>query len=200
MRVSIFDQHFRKLQTRLRLLSMETILLLAHVEADGSLPSPPAKRCTPPRSEQAIAGSNLFVGLAGESVQAAADSIAACPATKYFWRGGRGVCASRATPRRGGGGSACQAAQATMVVAPATSRWNRVLPGVAQRLGGRVDTHVTGIGDAGGKPAISRWYYRQRMEAVAAHERSGPGSCSLIPAARRRATAARARRRSNWSP
>jgi electron transfer flavoprotein alpha subunit len=37
---------------------------------------------------------------------------------------------------------------------------------VAQRLGGRVDSHVTGIGDAGGKPAVNRWYYRQRMEAT----------------------------------
>ncbi len=34
------------------------------------------------------------------------------------------------------------------IVAPATSRWNRVLPGVAQRLGGRADTHVTGLSAA----------------------------------------------------
>jgi electron transfer flavoprotein alpha subunit len=60
----------------------------------------------------------------------------------------------------------CKAAQATIVVAPATSRWARVLPGVAQRLGGRADTHVTGVAEAGGKPAISRWYYRQRMEGT----------------------------------
>jgi electron transfer flavoprotein alpha subunit len=41
-----------------------------------------------------------------------------------------------------------------------------VLPGVAQRFGGRVDTHVTGVGEVGGKPSISRWYYRQRMEGT----------------------------------
>jgi len=40
------------------------------------------------------------------------------------------------------------------------------LPGVAQRLGGRVDSHLTGIGAAAGKPTVSRWYYRQRMEAT----------------------------------
>jgi electron transfer flavoprotein alpha subunit len=41
------------------------------------------------------------------------------------------------------------------------------LAGVAQRLGGRADTHVTGVSAPGGKlPGISRWYYRQRMEAV----------------------------------
>jgi electron transfer flavoprotein alpha subunit len=46
---------------------------------------------------------------------------------------------------------------------PHTSRWGRVASGVAARLGGRADTHVTGI-TAG--PSVTRWYYRQRMEAV----------------------------------
>jgi electron transfer flavoprotein alpha subunit len=41
-----------------------------------------------------------------------------------------------------------------------------VLAGVAQRLGGRVDTHVTGVAESGGKPAVNRWFYRQRMEAT----------------------------------
>jgi electron transfer flavoprotein alpha subunit len=62
----------------------------------------------------------------------------------------------------------CKAASATIVVAPATSRWNRALAGVAQRLGGRADTHVTGVAESGGKPVINRWYYRQRMEATMA--------------------------------
>ena len=31
--------------------------------------------------------------------------------------------------------------QASVVIAPATSRWNRVMAGVAQRLDGRIDTH-----------------------------------------------------------
>ena len=70
----------------------------------------------------------------------------------------------------------CKAAQATMVVAPATSRWNRVLPGVAQRLGGRADTHVTGMSVNGDKVSVNRWYYRQRMEATLQRERNGHGS------------------------
>jgi electron transfer flavoprotein alpha subunit len=41
-----------------------------------------------------------------------------------------------------------------------------VLPGVAQRLGGRADTHVTGVAVADGKISINRWFYRQRMEGV----------------------------------
>ncbi|MGB8931759.1 MAG: electron transfer flavoprotein subunit alpha, partial [Anaeromyxobacteraceae bacterium] len=36
---------------------------------------------------------------------------------------------------------------------------------VAQRLGGRIDTHVTQLASEGGV-AISRWYYKQRIEAT----------------------------------
>jgi len=57
-------------------------------------------------------------------------------------------------------------AQATVIVAAGTSRVNRVLPGVAHRLTGRVDTHVTGLSVENGAVSVTRWYYRQRMEAV----------------------------------
>jgi electron transfer flavoprotein alpha subunit len=41
-----------------------------------------------------------------------------------------------------------------------------VLAGVAARLGARIDTHVTGLAVAAGAVSVSRWYYRQRMEAT----------------------------------
>jgi electron transfer flavoprotein alpha subunit len=41
-----------------------------------------------------------------------------------------------------------------------------VLAGVAQRLGGRVDTHITAISATNGVVSANRWYYRQRMEGV----------------------------------
>jgi electron transfer flavoprotein alpha subunit len=37
---------------------------------------------------------------------------------------------------------------------------------VAYRLGGRVDTHATNVAAENGAPAVTRWFYRQRMEAV----------------------------------
>jgi electron transfer flavoprotein alpha subunit len=64
------------------------------------------------------------------------------------------------------GEALARAAGATLILAPAGSRWNRTLPGVARRLGGRIDTHVTGLAAADGKPAVTRWYYRQRMEGT----------------------------------
>ena len=146
---------------------METILLLAHTEADGSLPKSAREALHAAATlHKSIAGLKLVVGLVGENVQAAANSIAACPATKYFGAAGKDFAQSRYATDAAAGEAICKAAQATLVVAPATSRWNRVLPGVAQRLGGRADTHVTGVSVSGDKVTVSRWYYRQRLEAA----------------------------------
>jgi electron transfer flavoprotein alpha subunit len=146
---------------------METILLLVQTEPDGSLAKSAREALRAARSfNQANAGSQLCVGLIGENIQSAANSIAGCPASKYFGVVGAEFGQSRYATDAAAAEAICQAAQATIVVAPATSRWNRALPGVAQRLGGRVDTHVTGVTDLGGRPAIQRWHYRQRMEAT----------------------------------
>lgn len=146
---------------------METILLVAHTEGDGSLARAAREALHAARTlNKAIDASNFFIGLVGENVQAAADSVASCPATKYFGVAGAEFAQARYATDAAAAEAICKAAQATIVVAPATSRWNRVLSGVAQRLGGRVDTHVTGVAATDGKPAISRWYYRQRMEGT----------------------------------
>jgi electron transfer flavoprotein alpha subunit len=148
---------------------METFLLLAHTEADGSLAKSAREALHAARTlNKAITDSKLVVGLVGESVQAAADSIAGCPATQYFGVAGAEFGQSRYATDAAAAEAICKASAATIVVAPATARWNRALPGVAQRLGGRTDTHVSGVTNAGDQPAISRWYYRQRMEATVA--------------------------------
>jgi electron transfer flavoprotein alpha subunit len=58
-----------------------------------------------------------------------------------------------------------KASGATIVIAPATSRLQRIIAGVAQRVGGKVDTHLTELNAEGGAPLITRWFYRQRMFA-----------------------------------
>jgi len=42
----------------------------------------------------------------------------------------------------------------------------RVMPGVAQRVQGRVDTHITALEVIDGAVSARRWFYRQRLEAV----------------------------------
>jgi electron transfer flavoprotein alpha subunit len=44
------------------------------------------------------------------------------------------------------------------------------MPGVAQRVDGRIDTHVTTLHVEAGAPQIERWYYRQRMIARLSRE------------------------------
>jgi electron transfer flavoprotein alpha subunit len=146
---------------------METILVLAHTENDGLLAKSAREALHAAATlHKSLAGSKLVVGLIGENAEAAANSIAACPATKYFGVSGADFSQSRYATDAASAEAICKAAQATVVVAPATSRWARVLPGVAQRLGGRADTHVTDAAVVDGKISVSRWYYRQRMEGV----------------------------------
>ena len=146
---------------------METILFLAHTEADGSLGKAALETLSAARAlAGALPGSNLVVGLAGEQTQPAANQIAACGAIKFLAVAGTAFAQPRYASDAAAAEALCRAAQATLVLAPATQRWNRVLPGVACRLQGRADTHVTAVTVNGGQPAVSRWYYRQRIEAT----------------------------------
>jgi electron transfer flavoprotein alpha subunit len=121
---------------------MEKILVLAHVEEDGSLAKPALEALTAAKSlQETLPGSSLAVSAVEFSQPRYATDAAAAEAL-------------------------ARASGATVVIAAATSRWSRCLAGVAQRLNGRVDTHVTGISFLEGKITVSRWYYRQRMEAL----------------------------------
>ena len=146
---------------------MDTILLLAHVDADGSLAKPAREALTAARFlKAALAGSTLCVGLVGAAVQAAADVIADCGADRFVGVAGEAFAPSRYATDALAAETICREAGATLVISAGTSRWCRTLPGVAYRLGGRADTHVTGLPIADGAVSISRWYYRQRMEAT----------------------------------
>jgi electron transfer flavoprotein alpha subunit len=146
---------------------METILLLANTEADGAFAKPALEALGGAKTlAAALPGSKLLIGLVGQTIQPAADAIANCGATAFLGVAGADFAPARYATDAAAAEALAKAAQATLILAPATSRWNRVLPGVAQRLSGRADTHVTGLSANNGAPAVSRWYYRQRMEAV----------------------------------
>ena len=145
---------------------MQTSLLLIHTEADGSLAKSAFESLQAAQSlALGLGGAPLSVGLVGERVQDAANQIAG-GASKFYAVEGADFAQPRYASDAAAAEAIAKAAQAAIVLAPATSRWSRVLSGVAQRLGGRVETHVTGIAVQGGEASVSRWYYRQRMEAV----------------------------------
>ncbi len=147
--------------------NMEIILFLAHTEADGSLAKPALEALGAAKSlNVAQVGSQLAIGLIGENTSGAANQIATCGAAKFLSVAGADFAQARYATDAAAAEALCKAAQATLVVAPATSRFNRCLAGVAQRVGGRADTHVAGLSAADGKVSVTRWYYRQRMEGT----------------------------------
>jgi electron transfer flavoprotein alpha subunit len=145
---------------------VDTILILMHVEKDA-VPAKSTLEALGAAKDIAEAwGATLAVGLVGESLQATANHIAGCGAARFLGVEG----AEFSQPRYGSDIAAaeaiCRAANPTIVIVRVTSRWNRVAAGLAHRLGGRADTHVTDLVATNDGVTISRWYYRQRMEAV----------------------------------
>ena len=141
---------------------METILLLAHTEADGTL----AKAALEALAAAKALGGELHIGLVGAQVQPAADQVANAGAARILAVSGEAFAQPRYATDAAAAEALCRASGAAIVVAPTTSRWSRALPGVAFRLNGRVDTHATSLAMINGVPAVARWFYRQRMEAV----------------------------------
>jgi electron transfer flavoprotein alpha subunit len=145
---------------------METILFLTPTEAGAPLPKNALEALAATSELAGKLGTSFCAGLWGADPQAAADSIASCGASKFLAVAGPEFADARYATDAAAATALCQAAGASVVTGPASSRWNRVLAGVAHRLGGRADSHVTGLSIGDGAPAIARWYYRQRMEGV----------------------------------
>jgi electron transfer flavoprotein alpha subunit len=141
---------------------VESILLLAHTEADGSLARPALEALAAAKN----LGGPLHIGLVGAQVQPAADQVAGAGAARILAVSGEAFGQPRYATDAAAAEALCRASGAAIVIAPSTSRWSRALAGVAFRLGGRVDTHATALAIQKGGPAVTRWFYRQRMEGV----------------------------------
>lgn len=162
---------------------METILFLAHTEADGSLSKGAREALATAAGLSRGLGAALAVGLWGESVQGAADAAAGCGAAQFLAVSGAEFACGRFATDAAAAEALVRAAGATVVIAPTTSRVSRALPGVVPRLGGRIDTHVAGIEAAAGMIRVRRWYYRQRLLAALTRSQRpwflvvDPGAC-----------------------
>jgi electron transfer flavoprotein alpha subunit len=140
---------------------VEKVLLLAHTEPDGSLGKPAREAL----GAALALGGELTLGLVGSAIQPAADEIAGCGA-RLMAVEGEPFAQPRYATDAAAAEALARAAGAGLVLAAHTSRWARALPGVAVRLNGRVDTHAARIAIVNEVPAVTRWFYRQRMEAV----------------------------------
>jgi electron transfer flavoprotein alpha subunit len=144
----------------------QNILFLAHVDESGAaMPKAAYDALGAALDVAAKLGASLTVGLVGESVQCLANAIATAGA-KILAVAGSDFAHPRYATDAAALEAICKAASPRIVLAPATSRFLRVLPGVAQRLHGSVDTHVTSLEVTNGALTAKRWFYRQRLEAV----------------------------------
>lgn len=146
---------------------MTTILLLAHAEPDGTVGKPAREALG---AALALCGTlpeaTLSVGVIGERASVAAGALSGCGAQRLLAVEGAAFAQPRYASDVAAAVAAAKAVAAAVVIVPATARWNRVVAGAAHRLGGRAETHVTGLKGVDGVVRVTRWYYRQRMEAV----------------------------------
>lgn len=174
---------------------MEKILMIAAVEEDGTLAKSAFEALAVAKTlQQGLSGSELVLGLIGADVSAAADSVASCGASRILAVSDPQLKEGKYATDAAAVEAMAKAASATLVVAPGTSRMHRFLSGVARRMNGRIDTHATEVAVDGTSPAVTRWYYRQRMTAVLKRSQRpwfitvDPGSMAPHPAASGKAT------------
>jgi electron transfer flavoprotein alpha subunit len=145
---------------------METILFLSHTEQDGTLPKAGVEALGAAKELADGLGGQLVVAVFGETTAPAAAQLAGSGAKRALAVTGAEFAQARYPTDAAAAEALAKASGATIVLAPSTSRLARVLPGVSHRLGGRVDTHATAIAAKDGAATLTRWFYRQRMEAT----------------------------------
>ncbi len=145
---------------------MDTILYLAHTEADGTLSKHTLEALTTAANLSTSLHATLVAGIVGGDVAAAAKQIGGCKAARFLAVGGGDFAQSRYATDAAAAEAIVRTSGATIVIAGGTTRWSRALPGLAVRLNGRVDTHVSRVAQTGGQVTVSRWFYRQRMEGL----------------------------------
>jgi electron transfer flavoprotein alpha subunit len=145
---------------------MSTILYIAPTETDGTLAKAALEALTAAKNLADALGATLIAGFIGENVQPGADAIAHAGASKILAVCGADFSQARYATDAAAIEALTRATDAQIVIAPGTSRINRVLPGVGHRLGGCADLHVSEVTVDCGTAKATRWFYRQRMMGV----------------------------------
>jgi electron transfer flavoprotein alpha subunit len=143
----------------------ESILVLTHADETGSiLTKASLEAVTAGKELAAQLSSPLAIGIIAVDATAAARRLAEVNA-RVLGVSSEAFARARYATDAAACEALCKAANATVILAPQSSRCARVAAGVAHRLGGVVDTHINSI-CAENNINVSRWFYRQRIEAV----------------------------------
>jgi electron transfer flavoprotein alpha subunit len=149
---------------------MESILVLTHADESGAaLSKGSLEAVTAGRELAERLGAELMIGIVAKHATSAAAQVAGA-AKRLLAVQGEAFAQARFASDAAACEALCRAAQATIVLAPESSRFARVMAAVAHRVGGVIDTHITSIGGAESVEA-TRWFYRQRIEAVVSREK-----------------------------
>ena len=144
---------------------MEAILVLTHAEDDGStLSKGSLEAVTAGKELAARLKAALTIGIVAQDAANAAKAVANAGA-KLLGASGEAFAQARYASDAAACEALCRAASATIVLAPQSSRFTRVMGGVAHRLKGVIDTHIASLGGTE-SVEVTRWFYRQRIEAV----------------------------------
>lgn len=150
-------------------MTVESILILVHADESGSA-------LTRGSLEAVTAGielskglsAALAIGIIAADAQAIAATLGSTEA-RLLAVEDAALAQARYSTDAAACEALCRSARASIVLAPGSSRMMRVAAGVAHRLGGAVDTHISNLSvDAGLK--ATRWFYRQRIEGVVTRE------------------------------
>ncbi|MGD0547464.1 MAG: hypothetical protein ABR991_06500 [Terracidiphilus sp.] len=143
---------------------MEKILVLTHADESGSALTKASLEAVTAGME--LAGrlnAPLTIGII--AANAAAASALAATGARLLAVSGEAFAQARYASDALAAEALCRAAQASIVLAPGSSRFTRIAASVAHRLGGFIDTHITAVSGTESIEA-SRWFYRPRIEAV----------------------------------
>ena len=144
---------------------MEKILVLTHADETGSaLTKASLEAVTAGLELAARLSTPLTIGIIAADVATAASSLPSSGA-RLLAVSGEAFAQARYASDAAAAEAICRAAEATIVLAPGSSRFTRIMAGVAHHVGGFVDTHITALSGSETVEA-SRWFYRQRIEAV----------------------------------
>jgi electron transfer flavoprotein alpha subunit len=148
---------------------MENILVLTHADESGSaLTKASLEAVTAGVELAARLSAPLTIGIVATDTKSAAAALDSTGA-RLLAVSGEAFAQARYATDAAAVEAICRAANATIVLAPGSSRFTRVAAGVAHRLGGFIDTHITALSRAD-KIEASRWFYRQRIEAVVSRD------------------------------
>lgn len=146
------------------------ILVLLHTTQDGTLPKIALESVTAAKTLASETDGSLVVGIVGKGAAEVAATLAGCGAVSFLTVNSTEFEQARYATDVSAVTALIEKSGADVVLAPASTRFVRSIPGAAIRAGAAVDTHITRVSMVDGQLTAQRWYYRQRIMGTFSRE------------------------------